>query len=119
MTIQTTAALTLPFSGSWTFGMAVGSSSARSMSLPISISSMALTLTKLLVGLLAPFFSSSKRSASEELRERSAMVFCCVGGIERETRGEGRREEEERDGTAKSRQTQTKGREEKEKDGIL
>jgi hypothetical protein len=89
-TIQMMAALTLPFSGSWTFGMAGGSSSALSMSLPISISSMALTFTKLLVGLLPPFFSSSIRSASEELRELRewsaiASEYCTEGIEKRET----------------------------------
>lgn len=73
-TIQMTAALTLPFSGTSACWATGGNSSARSTSSPISISSMGLTLTKLLVGLSPSFFSSSKRSASEELPDRSAIV---------------------------------------------
>lgn len=72
-TIHITAALALPLSADVFDGwLAVGSNSALSTSLAPSRSSMGLTFTKLPEGLRPPFFSSSKRSASDEL-VRSAM----------------------------------------------
>ena len=73
-TIHITAALAVLFSDVCDGWFAVGSRSALSTPLPRSRSSMGLTLTKLPAGLRPPFFSSLKRSASDEL-VRSAIAL--------------------------------------------